>query len=116
MSKLSRRIKRWLSGLVRGRREGALPPPPIDDAALEALADERGFDLVRRHYYSPVPQREDLSTPGFWDEESRLRGIDMREAEAVAFLTATLPPFLAEFRDRFPVEPVEGLAVVAEAV
>ena len=110
MSKLSRRIKRWLSGLVRGRREGALPPPPIDDAALEALADERGFDLVRRHYYSPVPQREDLSTPGFWDEESRLRGIDMREAEAVAFLTAALPPFLAEFRDRFPVEPVEGQA------
>jgi len=39
----------------------------------------------------------------------------MREAEAVAFLTATLPPFLAEFRDRFPVEPVEeqaGFSVV----
>ena len=36
MSKLSRRIKRWLSGLARGRREGMLPPPPIDDAALEA--------------------------------------------------------------------------------
>lgn len=106
VGKLSKRLKRW----IRGKRhdEPAPPPPLLDDAALAALANERGFDLVRRHYYSPVPQREDLIQPGFWDQQSSLRGIDLREADALAFLTTTLPPFLAEFRDRFSVEPVEG--------
>jgi hypothetical protein len=82
--------------------------PPLSDAALAAIAEARGFDLVRRHYYSPVPQREDLARPGFWDEESPLHGLDMRDTHAIAFLQDVLPPYLAEFRDLFPVENAAG--------
>jgi len=101
MSRLTAVLRRWLAS---DAEPAAKKPSPIDDAALADLAKERGFDLVRRHYYSPVPQREDLEQPGFWDEVDQLRGIDMREAAALDFLQDQLPPFLEEFRDRFPVE------------
>lgn len=101
MRKLTSVLRRWLAGrAVRAAQLGSL----IDDATLAALAEERGFDLVRRHYYSPVPQHEDLAHPNFWDDVSQLRGIDMREPEALEFLQHQLPPFLNEFRDTFPVE------------
>ena len=101
MSRLTSVLRHWLTS---GAQPTVEPPPPIDNATLAALAEERGFDLVRRHYYSPVPQREDLAHPNFWNDVSPLRGIDMREPEALEFLQNRLPPFLTEFRDTFPVE------------
>ena len=81
----------------------------LNDTELALLANSRGFDLVRRHYYSPVPQGEDLTRPGFWDEMSPLNGLDLREADALAFLSHDLPRYLAEFRSLFPVEgPPDG--------
>jgi len=99
---MQRGIKSWLKRI--GRRAAGT----IGDGELAALAEARGFDLIRRHYYSPVPQREDLAGPGFWDEASSLGGIDMREPEALEYLQVRLPPFLEEFRRRFPVEAAAG--------
>lgn len=105
MSRRSKGIKRWIA---RTGRLLGIEADLIDDAGLAALADARGFDLLPRHYYSPVPQREDLAESGFWDEVSKLRGLEMREAEAIRFLETRLPPYLVEFRSCFPVENTAG--------
>jgi hypothetical protein len=94
-------FRKTLQKLVRGRQEHRT----ISTEELRQLARQRGYDLVARHYYSPVPQEEDLAGPGFWDGLTALRGVDMGESAALALVSDVLPRYLAEFRDRFAVEP-----------
>jgi hypothetical protein len=75
-----------------------------------ALARSRGFelvrpaefDIVRRDFYSPVP---DLShvPEGIWERRSALGGIDLRAEEALEFVERELAPYIAELA-----APVEG--------
>jgi hypothetical protein len=92
-------MRRWLE-----RLRGAPPAEPLSAERLRVEADAQGFDLVRRHYYSPVTQAEDVAAPGFWDEQTSLRGVDMGEAAALALIADVLPRYLDEFRGRFVVE------------
>lgn len=91
---------RWLERLRGGRP--AAETLTVDQ--LRAAAHAHGCDLVPRHYYSPVTQAEDVAAPGFWDEQSMLRGVDLGESTGLALLADVLPGYLAEFRSRFTVE------------
>jgi predicted O-methyltransferase YrrM len=67
-----------------------------------------GFSLTRRSYYSPIPEESDLP-PGYWDQTSELVGIDMNDAHSLELLRSGVAPYLAEFRERFPIEaPPDG--------
>lgn len=66
-------------------------------AGLERAADGAGFDLVKRHFDSPLPELETLPSD-LWKHPSTLLGVDLRLEHARRFLEHDLSPFLAEFR------------------
>lgn len=63
---------------------------------LRRAARAAGFDLLRRNFYSPVPQLETLPAAAF-DRRSPMPGIAFEMDRYEAFL-ADLAPFLAEFK------------------
>jgi hypothetical protein len=65
-----------------------------------------GFYLLRRHYYSPVPDEAEVSE-AFWEETSQLKGIDMNEEKALEFLETVFRPYSEEFRKCFPLHKTE---------
>lgn len=91
---------------------------PISDAQLQTLATERGYHLVRRHYYSPVPDVADCVATGFWEAQSPLAGLDMGEQTGLDLVTRVFPPYLAEFRARYGVrdEDARGRFYVVNGV
>ena len=66
------------------------------------LFDEAGFHLLRKHYYVPLPELSDIA-PGDWSKPSRMAGVDMNAPAALELMDTVLPPYLAEFRARFPI-------------
>lgn len=102
------------------------PPPPAPEIPTEALAslfaarlagqqgnpfhgvfDAAGYHLVRKHFYVPLPDMSDIK-PEDWTTPSAMSGVDMNEAAAHALMDTVLPPYLAEFRQRFPVHKTAG--------
>lgn len=71
-----------------------------DNAAYDAFY-KHGFHLLKRHYYLPIPEREDLHE-GFWQQRSEMVGVDMNESGALNFLDDVFPPYVQEFRETFP--------------
>ena len=71
----------------RARRGGA--------QILRWAARSAGFDLLRRNFYSPLPQLEELP-PGIFQRRNPLRGIKWDVDRHEAFLR-DLAPYLAEF-------------------
>jgi hypothetical protein len=60
--------------------------------ALEPL----GYQLSRRHFYSPLPVVEQLPA-SLWDAPSELPGVELRIEDALALLDGPLLPYLEEF-------------------
>ncbi len=85
---------------------------PAETLAQRALKPV-GYQLTRRHFYSPIPIVEDLP-PSLWDGPSELPGVDLRLEDALALLNGPLLPYLAEFHP--PLHPPEpgGLPPSAE--
>ena len=73
------------------------------DADVEKIAVANGMDLVIRHYYSPIPNPEDFG-PGFWEESSGLRGVQIDKATCLGMLEQIFPNYVDEFRDRYPLK------------
>jgi hypothetical protein len=73
----------------------------IEDVARRALTP-LGYQLTRRHFYSPIPIVEELPER-LWDGPSELPGVDLRVEDALAFLEGPLRPHLDEFRP--PLQP-----------
>lgn len=88
----------------------SIPPEAavVSDTQLQALAEQRGYHLVRRHYYSPVPDADDCTAPGFWDVQSPLAGVEMGEQTGLDLLSQVFPPYLAEFRARYGVREADA--------
>lgn len=68
---------------------------PAEKAVRRALK-LAGYDLVLRHFYSPIPVVEELPQR-LWDGPSETPGVDLRLAEALALLCGPLAPYLSEF-------------------
>ena len=68
---------------------------------FHGLFDAAGYHLLRKHFYVPVRSSPDIQ-PSAWTTPSPLAGLDMNEDAAHELMDITLPPFLAEFRARFP--------------
>lgn len=80
------RIRVWV-GRVRGQ-------------ALERYARSRGFDLVRRGFYSPLPDPAEISED-LWRRRSPLEGIDFDVEAQIRFVRDELGPHIAEFDPAF---------------
>jgi hypothetical protein len=63
--------------------------------------------LVRRHYYSPIPDRADLAD-SYWSLISDLPGVDVNESAALNLLDTAFPPYFDEFRSTFGLHQVPG--------
>lgn len=73
-------------------------------APVSRLLEQRlGFHLVRRHYYSPVPDRDDFPSD-YWDRVSTMPGVDLNLDSALELLGEVLAPYVDEFRQRYPLE------------
>lgn len=76
----------------------AVPPgrtEPFKAGAYEVVPDGF-FDVVRRDYYSPVPDLTRLPDD-IWERRSPLGGVDLRLDAAIELVESELAPFIAEF-------------------
>jgi hypothetical protein len=95
MLRLASPFARALSRLVPG------------NAAYEAFA-RQGYHLLRKHYYLPIPDEQDLQDP-LVNEASDLVGVDLNEAAALDFTRSVCVKYREEFRRSFPVHgPAAG--------
>jgi hypothetical protein len=63
--------------------------------------------LVRRHYYSPVPDPDDIG-PGYWDQVSEMPGVDLGYERGLAFMREVVPLHIGGFRKRMPLQRTAG--------
>ncbi len=59
------------------------------------LVRQGPYDLVRKDYYSPVPDVSMLPD-WIWTRRSSLEGLDLRQEQAIEFVERDLAPFIAE--------------------
>lgn len=71
----------------------------VPDEEAYQIFYRQGFHLLRRHYYLPIPEAEDVGED-FWTRESAMIGVEMNDAGALELLNR-LPAYMAEFRARF---------------
>lgn len=72
------------------------------EPSLIRVAEWLGYDLVRRDYYSPIPDLQRLGE-SVWSEPSALGGISFDLERQMTFLEQDLAPFMTEFRP--PLDP-----------
>lgn len=63
----------------------------------QKMAESVGFHLVRKHFYSPIPNLRELP-PSVWDRESAMPGIAFDAKGQLDYVVSELAPFLKEFR------------------
>lgn len=68
---------------------------------------QQGFHLLRKHYYLPIPEEEDVMN-GFWQKTSDLIGIDMNAPFALRLLQDVFPLYMSEFRLKFPLRATDN--------
>ncbi|HVF56485.1 MAG TPA: class I SAM-dependent methyltransferase [Pyrinomonadaceae bacterium] len=109
------RIKTWLA--VRIIRPAVLALSKIVAAGLKKYVDgdsayeifsRQGFHLLRKHFYLPIPEEEDLRD-GFWEKRSELVGVEMNDAGSLDLLQNVFPRYTAEFREHFPLRQTDKM-------
>jgi len=77
------------------------------NAAYEAFS-RYGYHLLRKHYYLPIPDEQDLADP-LVKEPSALVGVDMNEDGALDLLRNVVARYKDEFQKAFPLHaPANG--------
>ncbi len=79
----------------------------VPEREIREIFSRRGFHFLRPHYYLPIPDREEIGA-GFHLAGSDLPGLDMNDGAGVDLMENAFPPFLAEFRERVPLDAEEG--------
>jgi hypothetical protein len=64
--------------------------------ALRSAARRAGFDLIRRHYYSPIPDLGALP-PETWSRESSVPGVDLDADSSLEFVRRELTGHMSEY-------------------
>lgn len=72
----------------------------LDDDAYN-IFNRHGFNLLRKHYYRPIPDDEDIDE-SYWDRRSQLVGLEMNDPLSLKLLDDIFPRYLDEFRQEFP--------------
>ena len=64
--------------------------------AIRATFRRAGYDLLRRHYYSPIPDLESLPRE-VWEQESEMPGVRFDPADGLKFVEAELRQYAGEY-------------------
>ncbi len=107
------KVLKWLNHRITGPVLLRLCSPLATATALciekipgnpyHEVFSRHGYQLLRKHFYLPIPDDEDIAT-GYWEKHSELIGIDMNDQEELGLLENVFPRYMGEFRDRFPLE------------
>jgi hypothetical protein len=97
-------IRRAVLSLSKVSIKGLERFVPREEA--QRLYSERGYDLLKRHYYSPIPDQAELDD-SFWKQDSALIGVEMNETGALNLLENVFPLYMEEFRQLFPLHREE---------
>jgi cephalosporin hydroxylase len=74
-----------------------IPVPRFGRVAFaKRIAESRGYELVRRDFYSPLPDLAQLPE-SLWAEARPIVGMDLRADSAIALIEEQLAPFIREF-------------------
>ncbi len=65
--------------------------------AADAVARAAGYEVIRRHFYSPIPDLRSLPAE-VWTRRSELRGVDFDVDAGLEFVSSELAEFMAEYR------------------
>lgn len=99
-------LKRLLVGCVRVLLVPLCEPlavilSVVPGNAAYAVFRRHGFHLLRKHYYLPIPDEEEVNAE-FLRGQSGLVGIEIDERHVLHLMEAVLPPYVEEFRQAFP--------------
>jgi hypothetical protein len=64
--------------------------------AMRAVAGRLGYDLIRRHYYSPIPDLDALPAD-VWTRESEMPGVRFDIPASLEFVRSELAELIAEY-------------------
>lgn len=67
---------------------------------LKIILQKSGYTLIKNYYYSPIPDRNDLSK-NYWVEKSELIGLDIK-SDNILQLLSDLNEYILEFRKSVP--------------
>jgi Methyltransferase domain len=74
-----------------------IPVPRLGRLAFaKHIAESRGYELVQRHFYSPLPDLAQLPE-SLWAEARPMVGVDLRTDSAIAFIEEQLAAYIEEF-------------------
>jgi predicted O-methyltransferase YrrM len=76
---------------------------PVKKHAIDLLryiAQKNGYFLIRDHYYSAIPNKDDLEE-NYWQFQSQLVGIDIN-TDLIKELLESLNSYIREFREAIP--------------
>lgn len=79
----------------------------LSDADAHEIFSRHGFHLLRKSFYHPIPETDDLP-PGYYERASELVGVDMNEAGALALLDGPIARYAPELRAAFPLHGEPG--------
>ncbi len=110
MTWVSRPVRRWVRRRVLQPLVGrftlqfaemvAVGLKALPDNAAYPIFARHGFHLLRRHYYLPVPEAEDLSAD-YFQRQSDMPGVAIDDQVCLE-LMESVGRFMDEFRQRFP--------------
>lgn len=75
--------------MIPVRRQGPL-------AFAKRIAESRGYELVPHHFYSPLPDLEQLPE-SLWTEARPMVGVDLHTDSAIALIEQQLATYIREF-------------------
>jgi len=87
-----------LAAIITARALVFIPPKTAKN-----IFSRNGYHLLRKHYYLPIPDEEDLRDK-YWDKQSDLPGLTMNDKGALNLLHNIFPRYMDEFRSRFSLE------------
>ena len=78
--------------------------PSVGYGKPKHIFGSRGFHLVHKHFYQPIPDERDFGE-GFFERLSEMPGVDLNAAAALSLLKTVFPRYLDEFRVQAPLFP-----------
>ena len=78
--------------------------PSVGYGRAKRIFARRGFHLLHKHFYLPIPDERDFGE-GFFDRLSDMPGVDLNAATALSLVKTVFPRYLDEFRGQVPLFP-----------
>ena len=109
LKRLARRALRPVAAALSAAAAAVLRRGLVPDDVAHDIFARAGFHLLRKSFYLPIPEADDLASE-YWEGESAMVGVEVNEENALALLEGPVARYMGEFRETFPLrgEPDTG--------